>query len=339
MKRLLLLLLSTLFLFAFDKAMPNPELIQKWCSVCGMDLAKFYKTSHLVLLKDGKKLQFCSMHCLAERYPHIKEKIAQIFVVDAKSGKFIPVQKAYYVVGSDVAGTMSMQSKIAFASLQDAKAFQKEHGGKIVRFDKAFAMQRQMLAKERERIVHKQRKMAMMGKVLYKKRCKEVKGDFDTIADLKEYIVHNHLCGNLKGKRLQAVALYLWQKSHKRRIEVPKDAKCPVCGMFIAKHPRWAAMIVDERGKRLYFDGVKDMMRYLQSHSFKRAYVSDYYSGEAIDARRAYYVLGSDVHGPMGKELIPFKSLKDAKSFLIDHKGKKILRFKEIDKGVLQALE
>ncbi|SMC09153.1 nitrous oxide reductase accessory protein NosL [Nitratiruptor tergarcus] len=338
MRKLLLPMFFVLALFAFNKSMLHPELHQKWCSVCGMNLAKFYKTNHLVVLKDGKQMQLCSMHCLAQVYPHIKDKIAKIMVVDAKSGKFIPVQNAYYVVGSSVPGTMSMQSKIAFSSIDDAKAFQKKYGGKIMRFDEAFALQRKMFAKEQAKIAHKQKKMAMMGKILYKKHCKKVDGEFASLAKLKEHIVKNHLC-NLQGKKLQAVALYLWQKQHKKHIHVPKDAKCPVCGMFVAKHPRWATMIVDEEGRKLYFDGVKDMMKYLQNHKFKRAYVSDYYSGEAVDATKAYYVLGSDVYGPMGKELIPFKSLQDAKSFLNDHKGKKILRFSQINKEVLQELE
>jgi nitrous oxide reductase accessory protein NosL len=50
----------------------------------------------------------------------------------------------------------------------------------------------------------------------------------------------------------------------------------------------------------------------------------------AIDGTKAYYVIGSDTYGPMGHELIPFKDLSDAKNFLKDHKGKKILKFQEI---------
>jgi len=35
----------------------------------------------------------------------------------------------------------------------------------------------------------------------------------------------------------------------------------PVCGMFVAKYPKWPASISYE-GKIYYFDGVKDMMKY-----------------------------------------------------------------------------
>jgi len=121
----------------------KPHLIQDgsqkmWCSVCGMNLKMFYKTSHAVVLKDGKKKQYCSIRCLVADWPILKDKIKKILVVDAKRGELINAKSAYYVVGSKVKGTMSMVSKIAFAKEGDAKAFQKEFGGKIVDFDTAF---------------------------------------------------------------------------------------------------------------------------------------------------------------------------------------------------------
>jgi len=193
-----------------------------------------------------------------------------------------------------------------------------------------------MLAKK------KRKKVYPIGERIYKKRCKgDVnKSQFADIADLKSYLAKSKVCGDLKGKKLQALSLYIWEAKDKKRIHVPKNAKCPVCGMFVAKYPRWAAMIVDERGRKYYFDGVKDMMKYIQAgHKPKRAYVSDYYSGDVIEASKAYYVLGGDVLGPMGKELIPFGSKIQAKKFLEDHGGKKILRFDQIDEEVLKELE
>jgi len=102
------------------------------CAVCGMNLTKFYKTSHNAT-KDGEPIQYCSIHCLANNLESGVE-LENPNVVDVKSLKFIPVLQAYYVVGSDVRGTMSRVSKYAFASLDDAKAFQKKHGGKIMDF-------------------------------------------------------------------------------------------------------------------------------------------------------------------------------------------------------------
>jgi copper chaperone NosL len=50
-------------------------------------------------------------------------------------------------------------------------------------------------------------------------------------------------------------------------------------------------------------------------------------------------VIGSDVFGPMGRELIPFKTEADAKGFMQDHQGKFMLRFKEVTVEVVKNLD
>jgi nitrous oxide reductase accessory protein NosL len=67
--------------------------------------------------------------------------------------------------------------------------------------------------------------------------------------------------------------------------------------------------------------------------------VTDYYTLEAFDAEDAYYVSGSDVYGPMGNELIPFKNLESAQTFMREHNGKKIVRFKEITDTMVMRLD
>lgn len=119
---------------------------------------------------------------------------------------------------------------------------------------------------------------------------------------------------------------------------IPSDAKCPVCGMFVAKYANWAATIKTDK-ETFYFDGVKDMMKfyfeptkYSKDTSLKdsKVLVTDYYTLEQIDAKSAFYVVGSNVMGPMGNELIPFKDETSAKDFSKDHAGKKVLKFEEI---------
>ncbi len=124
--------------------------------------------------------------------------------------------------------------------------------------------------------------------------------------------------------------------------------RCPVCGMFVARYPDWIAEIVFRDGDTVVFDGVKDlgqywldMRRYTPGRSreeVQAVYVSDYYTLEPIDGRAAFYVLGSDVYGPMGKELIPFRRRADAEGFLADHKGTRILGFREIPDALPELL-
>lgn len=108
---------------------------KKYCARCGMDLVMFYKTSHAAEY-NGKKFQYCSIHCLAEHMDS-GTTLEDIQVVDTASLKLIDAKKAYYVVGSKVRGTMSRVSKYAFLNESDAKKFQAKNGGEIMSFNNA----------------------------------------------------------------------------------------------------------------------------------------------------------------------------------------------------------
>ena len=193
-----------------------------------------------------------------------------------------------------------------------------------------------------------------MGKKLFEHKCKQ-NIDFThylEINDLKADIKYNHLCKKLKPKYLQAVTLYLWDvkrfgdtKSNISEIIVNKNEKCPVCGMFTYKYPRWATQIFYKHNKHTHhhsFDGVKDLMKFYFNPSkwgnyiastkqnITKILVTDYYSQDAINGIKAFYVIGSDIYGPMGNELIPFKNIEDAKVFKKDHFGTKIIQFSDI---------
>jgi nitrous oxide reductase accessory protein NosL len=162
---------------------------------------------------------------------------------------------------------------------------------------------------------------------------------------LKKMIVDQKLCTNLNEKNLNALVAYMSRDSDiesKTAIKVPKKAKCPVCGMWVSKYPKWVALIeVDD--EKLYFDGVKDMMKFYfnperfhhKKSNFDNIKVTDYYSLKPIPAQKAYYVIGSNIYGPMGEELIPFKKMSDAKAFKKDHDGKSILTFDNIKEKFL----
>jgi nitrous oxide reductase accessory protein NosL len=108
--------------------------------------------------------------------------------------------------------------------------------------------------------------------------------------------------------------------------------------MFVAKYEKLIATIKTEK-ESFYFDGVKDMMKfyfeptkYIKNADLKNSTikVTDYYTLEQIDAKNAFFVIGSNVMGPMGDELIPFKDENSANEFSKDHFGKKIVKFNEI---------
>jgi copper chaperone NosL len=128
----------------------------------------------------------------------------------------------------------------------------------------------------------------------------------------------------------------------------PRD-KCPVCGMFITKYPDWTCVVLFRDGSRAFFDGPKDMFKYIldlkrynpskKKEDIENIWVNDYYGLSPIKAKEAWYVLGSDIFGPMGHELIPLEKEPAAKEFLKDHKGKRILKFSDVSMEVIKTLD
>ncbi|WP_321311873.1 nitrous oxide reductase accessory protein NosL [Halarcobacter sp.] len=181
---------------------------KNYCPICGMTLPMFYKTNHAAKAGDTHK-QYCSIHCMVEDIELNGAKLTDMSVVDNKSLKFISVKDAFYVVGSSKPGTMTMTSKYAFKDKADALAFQKENGGEIKSFDEIYAIVAKGLEKEKAMIAAKQAKMQKMGEKVYNKMCKKTDMTFDSTAQAKAYVAKNQLCGNMKGKKLQAVGIYL----------------------------------------------------------------------------------------------------------------------------------
>jgi len=187
------------------------------------------------------------------------------------------------------------------------------------------------------------------GKKIYSIMCDKEKVSalsYDNTRQLKEALKSSQVCGNLNTTNLEALVLFLTSEDKNTSsspLIVPKHAKCPVCGMFIAKYPKWVAIIEMQSGKKLYFDGVKDMMKFYfdpqqfhhKKEALKNILVSDYYTLKSIPAKDAYYVIGSNIYGPMGEELIPFKTKADAVHFKMEHHGKKVITFDTIEEKFL----
>ncbi|MBI4793205.1 MAG: nitrous oxide reductase accessory protein NosL [Deltaproteobacteria bacterium] len=123
--------------------------------------------------------------------------------------------------------------------------------------------------------------------------------------------------------------------------------RCVVCGMFVAKYPNWVTQLLDKTGKVRFFDGVKDLMAfYFAPASFGadgkltavEIWVKDYYTLEWLDGRQAFYVVGSDIYGPMGEEFIPFTDRAAADNFLKDHHGSRVLTFDEITAEMVESM-
>lgn len=127
-----------------------------------------------------------------------------------------------------------------------------------------------------------------------------------------------------------------------------KQDRCSVCGMFVSPHPQWLAQVIHEDGSVAFFDGAKDMFKYLQGREkylpskkhlpIVAAFVTDYYTTQIIPANDAHFVVGSDVNGPMGSEFVPLRTRVEAEEFSNDHGASSIISFEEVTPALLETL-
>ncbi|MBZ0091691.1 MAG: nitrous oxide reductase accessory protein NosL [Sulfuricellaceae bacterium] len=123
-------------------------------------------------------------------------------------------------------------------------------------------------------------------------------------------------------------------------IEPAKTAACALDGMLLMDYPGPKGQIQYDKGETDFFcDTVEMLSIYLRPEQQKRVkgiFTQDMGKadwknpvGHWIDAKSAYYVLGSTRQGSMGPTLASFANVADADAFAKQYGGK-VLRFKEI---------
>ncbi|MBI3283572.1 MAG: nitrous oxide reductase accessory protein NosL [Burkholderiales bacterium] len=129
---------------------------------------------------------------------------------------------------------------------------------------------------------------------------------------------------------------------------VPKDARCPVCGMYPARAEEWAAQTIFQNGDTQFFDSPLTLFLYLQdvgrysrgrqAGEIAASYVRDADSGRWLNAQTALYVHGSDAVGPMRAGNLPaFSDTASAKNFAA-RRGGTVLTAAQIGPQLLQEL-
>lgn len=123
-------------------ARPLVDELKKYpkCPYCGMDRTEFNYSRHLVQYDDDLVDGTCSIHCLAislmlnmDRGP--KAIYAADFGSPEEIKPLVLVDKVNYLIGSKLKGTMTANSKIAFADKGQAEAAMAKEGGALGNFD------------------------------------------------------------------------------------------------------------------------------------------------------------------------------------------------------------
>ena len=132
---------------------------------------------------------------------------------------------------------------------------------------------------------------------------------------------------------------------------VPPDVRCPVCGMFPARAPEWAAQVIFAQGEAHFFDSplslfmyLHDVARYSPGRSVQdiaAAYVHDSARRDDaawIDARSAFYVHGSNAKGPMRAGNLPAFATQEAAQTFAQRRGGQVLAFRQVDAALVATL-
>jgi nitrous oxide reductase accessory protein NosL len=129
---------------------------------------------------------------------------------------------------------------------------------------------------------------------------------------------------------------------------VPAEARCPVCGMYPARYPRWAAQTVFKDGAAHFFDSPVDLFAFLERvdrhdrhytlNDVAVSFVSDFETGQWIEARHAFFVHGSNALGPMRDADLPAFASRKAAEALIRSRGGKALTVAEITPELVRSL-
>ncbi len=101
----------------------------------------------------------------------------------------------------------------------------------------------------------------------------------------------------------------------------------------------WRAELVDDKDKMSVYDAPRCALATWQTRKLpaRSLRVREYYTRSIRDAADVVFVVGADVMGPMGPDLVPVEPAQ-APKFMHDHGGKRALRLEEITSEVIATL-
>lgn len=115
--------------------------------------------------------------------------------------------------------------------------------------------------------------------------------------------------------------------------------RCAHCGMKLVPGNAWLAELVGADGSKRTFDTPRcALTARLAGGGAGTLRVQDFYDRTWHDASEVLFVVGSDILGPMGPDLVPVDTAR-APKFLKDHEGDRALKLEEITKATLEDLK
>ncbi|HTY02124.1 MAG TPA: nitrous oxide reductase accessory protein NosL [Rhodocyclaceae bacterium] len=138
---------------------PQDNDVEKYpnCPYCGMDRRYNHKARMLIHYGNDVPDPLCSIHCgVISLAINLALDPKAIYVADnaveTDPRPLVEVGKATFLVGSDLPGVMTWNSKVAYGSAEAAAAAQKVHGGRLMDFQETLKVSFTDLADDLERM-------------------------------------------------------------------------------------------------------------------------------------------------------------------------------------------
>ncbi len=129
--------------------------------------------------------------------------------------------------------------------------------------------------------------------------------------------------------------------AHPRKIENHK--MCPLCGMYPARYATFQCQVVFKDGTYEAFDSPLGLLVYLffsdktglDIKPIESVYFRDYLNRKWIDANETYYVVGTNIMGPMGIDFLPVSDKNRAEKLNADEQGALVIKNSYVNKQFL----
>lgn len=119
-----------------------------------------------------------------------------------------------------------------------------------------------------------------------------------------------------------------------------KEERCKNCGMKIDPASSWNAQLIGMDGAPVRFDTPRCAFTYWRSGKMeaKDIQATDYYERVLRGSAELKFVVGGDVLGPMGPDLVPVEAPRASK-FIQDHGADRAYLASEVMMDVLNAIK
>lgn len=109
--------------------------------------------------------------------------------------------------------------------------------------------------------------------------------------------------------------------------------------MRVTRGAAFASGAREASGTEVFFDSPKCLFRFLAAHrDASAAWCTEYLTRSERPVGELFFLLGSDLRGPMGVDLVPVDTRAHADELLQRHHGTRVLVHSEITPAIVDAL-